>query len=702
MACSFPKFLLASVVAFVVGSAASAQDLQEAVKLIRLNQQKEALDILKQIVAKDPSNAEALELYRSVDQDELWLLLSQQGEIQKIAQFILERAKLEKVTQSRDEAAIEELVGKITSQDTAALDRRQAVNKLIAEHGEFAVPALAERLANADDDHAQVQSIMALVAIGAPAVLPLVEVLGSDDSQLRLNAASALLHIGDLRAAPAMARLAEQDDQEGVRNVARKFLSSTKTKGRAVDLYLQQARTYLRGSIAPGAYSDVVWSLEGGKLVAKDVPALIYPLELAKNAAKDAVVADPVNAEARSVLAQANLAEANLIKVSAQQGDEAAQGLAAMVPEFELAALAAGPAVLRSALTEGMKNRLVNVSVGAIEALAKVENRDDLASSALVAALDSSDKRVRYAAAMALVEASKGVGVPASDRVVDALAQAVTEESVRMIQVIGNTPEMANSVKEVDATRGHIGVADASAVDGMRRLLDTPAIDVVVIQNILPDRIPQDVIGNIKRDPRLAHVKILIAAKDVEQAQTEFGDAVHGFVQAPVTGQALIEAVNTALADVPVEPRNERAENYAKGASEALLEMAAGKTPIRGALTSLAAQLDRGDAIAVPAAKALGISGTTAELDALLAALSGSGSNELKVAVANAMGSILGRADSCPEQVCEGLLAVLNSDADVTVRAAAAAALGKAKIEEGRKAKILQSLQKVGSVSTEG
>ena len=63
-------------------------------------------------------------------------------------------------------------------------------------------------------------------------------------------------------------------------------------------------------------------------LVAINVPALVYPVELAKACANDAVQAAPASAEARSVLAQANLAEANLIETSIAQGGDSVADLA--------------------------------------------------------------------------------------------------------------------------------------------------------------------------------------------------------------------------------------------------------------------------------------------------------------------------------------------------------------------------------------
>ena len=77
MARSFHSSLLAAVVSFVVGGVALAQNpLQEAVTLLRINKQDEAVAKLQDILSGDPSNEEAHELYTSVSQDEWFLLMA--------------------------------------------------------------------------------------------------------------------------------------------------------------------------------------------------------------------------------------------------------------------------------------------------------------------------------------------------------------------------------------------------------------------------------------------------------------------------------------------------------------------------------------------------------------------------------------------------------------------------------------------------
>ncbi|MFO0276148.1 MAG: HEAT repeat domain-containing protein, partial [Planctomycetota bacterium] len=443
MARSLSQSLLAAAIAAVVGGAVAAQDspLQEAATLLRLNKKEEATAKLREILAGDPSNADALTMYRSISQDEWYLLMTQKdadgnpSEIQKIAISIMDRAKVEKKVRSRDEATIAGLVATATAKDSDYGARQSAINTLIAEHGEFAVPALVEKLANKDDQDGQILAVSALSQLRSHAVLPLIAALGSSSNEVVQNAAAALDLIGDGRATPAMTQLGN-DERANVRAVARKFLQKKGATGAVVDLYLAQSRDYLKGNVAPGAWSDVVWSLTNDKLVAADVPSLLYPAELAKSCAAAALRIAPSNADARSAYAAACLAQANLIDQGVAGGDEAMKPMEAVAADLKAVALATGLDAVRGALAAGSAAGLAPVSMGAIGVLGVAENADSAASSALVNALDSTDKRVRYAAAEALVKATGGVNVPAAGKVVGVLAAAVTEQAVHTLHVV--------------------------------------------------------------------------------------------------------------------------------------------------------------------------------------------------------------------------------------------------------------------------
>ncbi|MEC8652443.1 MAG: HEAT repeat domain-containing protein, partial [Planctomycetota bacterium] len=321
MARPFHSSLLAAVVAVVVGGSALAQSsLQEAVNLLRVNKKDEAVAKLQEILSDDPSNEEAHELYTSVSQDEWFMLMTEAGEVQKIARSILERAKTVARERSRDEDAIQALVDTATDGDNDYDARRVAVAKLISDHGEFAVPTLLKLLGNADAPDAQLHAISVCSQLNTIAVLPLIEALKSSNDLAVQNVAAALNLIGDARALPMMKHLAG-DARTNIATIAQKFVAKMGAGGDAVSMMLAQSRDYLKGNVPVGGFSDVVWTLRDDALVATDVPAVLYAAELAKSVAADAVRLAPASVEARSALAAANLAEAKLIEDSIAAGD---------------------------------------------------------------------------------------------------------------------------------------------------------------------------------------------------------------------------------------------------------------------------------------------------------------------------------------------------------------------------------------------
>lgn len=683
MAHLFGKSLLASVVALVVAGATLAQDpFQEGVTLLRLGQKEEALAKFQEVISADPSDEAALQIYRSVDGDVWVMLLSTEGEIREIAQKLLVRARLGKPERARDEAAIEALAAAACAREGSYESRRDAVRKLAENHGEFAVPALVKRLADADDAAGQVNAIYALRQIGKPAVLPLAAALRSSNVQVRLNAAKALTEIGDARALPAMAWLAQSEGQDAVKQVGASFVQKHGAKGSASQLFAAQAKEYLTGAIAPADQSDVVWDVAGDGLVARDVPAGIYAHELARAAAYLAVVTDPASTDARKLLVECNLAEAKAV-----EGDDA------LALECKLHALAAGSPAIFAALDATVEGGMGAVEPGAIEGLTKAENQDAAAIQEMVKSLGSTDGRISYAAATALVALGNGKDTPALPKVVDTLSLAVAEEAVRLIQVIDGGADTARAAEEAAKRRGNRVWIDNSARSGIPALLRNPNIDVLVINEILSDGKTEDVIGIVRKDGRMDHVKVLVVAKNPEDAATRFGDTIQGTLPVGVTADAMHTAIVAALEGQPAKPRNERAEALAKSASEGLLALAVGQANISGALASLASQLDRSDAVAVPAAKALALAGSDAQLGALTTALNGTGSNELKAAAASAIGNILGRSKDAPAAVVDALTQAVRSDADASIRLAAAGALGKANLDPARKLALLQALR---------
>lgn len=697
MARSFHQSLLAAAVALVVGGSALAQGspLQEAVNMLRLNQKAEATAKLQEIIAGDPSNEAAHDLYQSISQDEWYMLMTEKGEVSKIAQSILARAKTTQRERSRDEAAIQDLVNTATDDSNDYGTRQAAVNKLIQEHGEFAVPALVAILGDPDNSAGQIHAISVLSQLHSVAVLPLIETLKSSNDLAVQNASAALNLIGDARALPMMTHLAN-DDRVNISTIAKKFVAKKGGSGDALSQLLAQSNRYLQGNVPVGGFSSVVWTLVDDKLVSTDVPAVLYPTELAKSAAEDAARIAPQSVDARSAVVAANLAQSNLIHSSLAAGDDSVEGMEGVAAELRIAALASGTDAMRGALEAAVKQGTAPV---AIEAIAVMEDTGVQDKEAMLAALKSTDKRIKYAAAAAMVRSSTGNDIPMLSSVVDVLAEAVTEEKVNTIHMI--MPDAASrAVAQVaNGSRSQVYKVDANAVRGQLTLMGNPSIDVVVINEILPDALPEDVIGNIRKDSRMDNAKIIVVTKDEEGASERFGDDV-AYITAPLTAENLQGAVASAL-EGATNPGNERAEGYASKASSALLSLANRKADIGGALGNLALQLNRGDNVAVPAAKALGLSGGEGQLTALVGALE-TGSDNLKKASALAIGSVLSRMSNCPEEVYSALVKAMDGSEDAGLRTAVASALGMAKIDGAKKAELMKKLHRVAGSSSEG
>ncbi len=699
MANVFARTLLGIVAASIAAGSLAAQDpeqlFNEGVKALRLGQKDEALAKLREVLAADPSHEQAFEIWRKTDQDVWRWLTVEEGDIQKIAQELQSRARLRRKEMSRDSAQIDAL---ITTATTAADygERRKAVSALVADHGEFAVPGLVKKLADEGDSNGQNQAILALFGLGTVATLPLVEALGSENAGVRRNVAAALSHIKDPRAIPALLALAANDSSEQVRFVANSAVKGMGAVGRsAVDAYLQLAKDYLAGR-ATAQPSDVIFDLVDGALVPSDVPSHLFNLRVAQKMAHAAWRTDPASAPAKSAYAQTILAEAAAIDAT----PDAADDLKSRQADLRIKSLAMGPAVLRAALADSRAQGMAPVAVEAARLLGGIEDRASLASSTLVAALDDGDKRVAYAAGLAMVQAAGGGTMPAASRVVQVLANAASEETLRTILVVDSSEVARKTAMEAfSGGRGTVVEAAARGLSAVGTLFNFPNVDVVVINQDLSDVVPEHVIGLIRKDERLSNTKIVVVATDPDAAQGRFGDKINGVIKGPITGESLTAKVNEVLDGVSLDAKRQWADNTAGMASQALASLSAHGVDVSAAAASLAKQLNRGDAVSVPAAKALAESGGNGEVASLVDAITGSGSNELKIASARALGAVLQRCGGAPADVVEKLTGALGG-ADVALRQAIVGALGRAGLASGDQLKLMDALN--GKASADG
>jgi DNA-binding response OmpR family regulator len=668
------------------------ETFQKGVELLQRGRDQEALVEFKRALAMNPTQEQAYELWRETD-SEAWLeILTKGGEFELVARDLM-RLVSRGMAEHRDDAeAIKALVKDARSPEPATA--RRAIQKLSAEHGEFAVPYLLPALADRGNEERRVQTIVILTRMGTDVVPPLIEALESPDEYLRRNVALTLGQIGDSRAAAMLAWLSQGDPDGGVRSAAQEALGRMGGRTDALRGFLQNGLAYLRGDrtvLGEGMFTDVVWNWTESGLVPSRVPSEIYDEEMAKKSFYGALRADPSSVEARAGLARAYVSEAaslELLAAAGQEVEETAQAVEAGWVAVNLT----GAEALDSALMGAVQDGDLTAAVALAQALGDVATQP---TDGLRAAVRSRDPALRARAAVALGRIALGSPAQASPEVIQALGEAAGRRVVRIAFVVDADAARAQRIASALESKGvSVSVWDggAKALATLRRV---PGVDLLVVSEALPDITLHQVIRDVRDQARTAAIPIVVLAKDEEQAKELYGDTVQGFVVADtVDGESSLAAIDAAL-EQEMGGDRARANALSQEACEVLADLAASGADVSPAVDALGAALsERPDEVAIPAARALGAAGRTAHAAPLVAVVADTArSDAARVAAGQALASIFGRDGQAGAEAEQALRSVVQSDASLDVRRAAATALGSMPLSADQRAELLRAVR---------
>jgi hypothetical protein len=677
-----------SAVCLIHGSA-FAQDPKELInqawRLVMTGKKAQALPVLEKVLSQDPSQEEAYKLWLTIEKDKWHELLLTNGEIGKIAKHILDRATKARLAMSKDADAIAALV-------TKALDkhygiRSAAIIELKNKHGEFAIPALLAKLGDHDDDKGSIIAIQVARELGHGATLPLIEALQSKNATLRQSIAAVFNGTRDHRAIASLTSLVK-DSNAGVVAIAKAALTTmgAATSADPVALYLKESQDYLVGIGTQGMdLSDVVWSFADGKLSYRECDPGVYTFELAKQSAEKALALDPASDRATTLVARSYLAQCAAIE---NNKIEDLNGIAAAL---NMVAVAMGPKTLNAALAESLRDNQPFVAVAAIRALGATVDRDGLAGTALLASLDHGNRMVAFEAALAVTAASRANNVPQAAKVVAVLASGVAMQSLTRVASVGFSAESIKTIQDMSNDKAGV-IVEANfrtlhdAVDQI--MVGAIAPDAVIVNNTLEDGIPMDIIGILGKNASTKHIKILVPGG---AEATYSGKENVKIIDASLKSDTLRTDVLDSVKDVAADPAKVRAARIAAQSSSALQRLAGNRVDISGAVAGISTELSREDAVAIPVANALGEGGNN--IDALVAAIGGAGSVELKRACATATGKILGRGANLSAGHFAALKAVAaDAKADTGLRTAVAASLGRAALKPAQRLELAKAL----------
>lgn len=659
-----------------------AQDtFDEGIQLLRRGRDEEALRAFQQVLAMDLSNEDAYELWKNTDA-EIWLeMLTREGDMQVVTKRLMSMAKLRRTERRDDSEAIRELLRSATGDDVVG--RMTAIRTLDAEHGEYAVQYMLPSLGDQADADRRVFIMNALTTMGDDVVPPLCAALDSPDAFLRRNVAVTLGYIGDSRASAFLAHLAAADSDQGVKDAAAEALAMCGGAAKGAEYaFLVLGSEYHLGSISvlrPHQYSDVVWSFSGGRLNATSVPRYLYSEEMAKGAFYNALRVNASSTEALSGLARVYASE--MQKISDQKasglevGGEAAQAKAGM-----LAVAAAGSGAIDAGLMAAMNQGDQMAAVGLCRA---VQNGLAVAGDGLMAALKGGDATLRCEAALALTAQARG-SAP-SPAVIGALSEAVGRDIVRVAAVIDSDMRRAQVTTAALEAQGMLVNHWATGAKGLASLYRVPGLDVILVADRLDDLTTDQVITEIAASATFADTPIMILAADAGAAEELYGERTAGII-----GEADFSGVSGVLSDSLGRDR-ERADSLSRRASLALSSLGSAGVDVSAALPGLGnALMGRPDAVVLPALSAIGACGDQGVTSAVAAVCAdGSRSDEVREAAAMACAMMFTRGVSGASAL-DSLHGVVGSDSSLSVRGAAAAALGRLDLDAAMRAELLR------------
>lgn len=637
----------------------------------------DALQKFQQILAENPSNEMAFHFWEDAGHKIFLEMLIREGEYETVARRFIELARVGRKEKQDDSTRITELAGMLTSGDYR--EKKNALQELFSNHGEFAVEYLYMELSN-ENVEARINVINGLSRMGEEVTLPVAKVLCSDDEVIKRNASVVLGKVKDVRAVPALKKVTEdQALSQTTRDAAAEALSRTTGKDpaglpSAAELFCQQADDYLMGNdmvTKPFLPSTVIWKWRNGQLVKMPVPAGLRDLELAEDACYNALDCDPGNVKAVTLLAAvcaAQVAEINATDPGEDDSEAMTYARESLGSGGKLMALC-GPDRLKEALGFCLERKLYPAAKEVIDVLGRTGVLD---ADILNVCLGSEDKLVRYKSAFA----AAGSGLVNSDTV-KTVAAALGETSVRQVLVIDNNEETRVALVEGLNKSGFFAVSSGCGASGLSRAKEFPPKDLVIVRaglsNLTLDQIVFEMASGATSETPIV---ILCDDEGVDGVKGIWEEKVAGFLTtSEALGGGYLETVRSSLGEL--NDARQKALALSVEAAKILAGLDSGA--IYPVVNDLVKALDKADDVKIPVLQALTKVGTKDALEKAAAIFSDtSAAVEVRVAAANALGTIFFSEDVDADA---DLLAALSEAAvgdDPALRFAAGEALGKA------------------------
>ncbi|HEX3998645.1 MAG TPA: HEAT repeat domain-containing protein [Pirellulales bacterium] len=433
--------------------------MQAAVSILQLGRPDRAKPLLQQIVAAKPNPAAAAELihrFGSATFLQLATNPSLQPEGLILARQVLGAAAAARRDPARLASAVKQLGAKSADAQSEAL-------ATLHDGGGYSVPPLLAAIG--DPAQASIHALAegAIIGLGTDAIPPLVAALADKDPRRVAEAIALLAAIGDKQSAlyllaPQFAPDSPPDVRRAAAQALEQLLGTTGNESDAIALLAREARSVLEGEkvLPPDDGSNVaIWSFDPAthQFTVASYPPTRAASFVAARLSRELMRLEPDALEARR-LYLVSLLDSAVYRV----------GLDAPLPtgpgsEYARAAKF-GTAAISDALAQALAIGHTAAARGAARVLqgigsAGILTRDGPTPCPLVDALRSNERRLRFAAAAAVMSFKPTAPFAGSSYVTDAAADVATSAGHRRAVIGFPTTGVAQQLAGLAAASGY-------------------------------------------------------------------------------------------------------------------------------------------------------------------------------------------------------------------------------------------------------
>lgn len=387
----------------------------------------------QQILESEPEPTALLDL-ADANPDGFRLLLKMQDEneqLREVSSKILNLIDQGRYIRRTDPKVIAQEIQRLST----TIRGRIAAEERLKNAGEYAIPQMLSALADPDRTNEYAYITEALPKIGRPAIRPLTAALQTENIAVKAEIVRALGKIGYFEPLPYLKLVLETTQSEVLRTQALNAIEqidASALKIPAAELFFTLGEMYYNqdDSVAPSAEFDFAntwfWDAEKQALIRREVNKAYFDELMSMRSCEWTLKADPSVGKAIGLwIASFFRAES----VGEPMPEYFGQGHA----DAMTYATTAGPEYLHQALERALGDEDGYVALGVVEAMAVNAGEKSLlyrlgTEQPLAKALNFSDRKVRYSAAIAFAQANPITEFVGSDLIVQNLSAAILRE----------------------------------------------------------------------------------------------------------------------------------------------------------------------------------------------------------------------------------------------------------------------------------